>query len=185
VTRLGWRITAAVAWLVPAVALAASPAVQPTRDVDVTYRVPVPGGGDASILQRLRWSAAGRRQRVDMPTSGTWMVLDFNARRMAVVRDAAREVLDMPAPPGADQPGAGAAFTQVGASSVAGLACTEWRTVDTRGAETQACYTGDGVLLRATAGTRVLMEAIHVAYTPQGADVFQTPADYAHTQSSR
>lgn len=183
--RLGVAAGVLLAFMVQAAPGPDAPTVQPTRDVDVTYRVPVPGGADASILQRLRWSAAERRQRVDMPTSGTWMVLDFAAHRMAVVRDSTREVLDVPAPRSADQPGAGAGFTRLGPATVAGLACTEWRTVDTRGAQTQACYTRDGVLLRATSGARVLIEAVQVAYTPQGNNVFVTPADYTHTQTSR
>ncbi len=161
------------------------PVVQPTRDVDVTYRVPVPGGGAASLLQRLRWSAARRQQRVDLPTSGNWMVLDFGAHRMALVNDGSREVIDLPSPRNADQPGGGAGFTRVAPANVDGLACTEWRTVDTRGQETLACYTDDGVLLRAIAGTRVLMQAVHVAYTPQGEEVFATPPGYTHQQSSR
>ncbi len=161
------------------------PAVQPTRDVDVTYRVPVPGATDAYLLQRLRWSAAHRQQRVDLPTSGNWMVLDFNAHRMALVHDGSREVVDLPSPQSADQPGAGAGYTRVATSSVAGLSCTEWRTVDTRGHETLACYTDDGVLLRATAGARTLMEAVHVNYVAQAASVFQTPADYSRRVTGR
>ncbi len=154
-----------------------APVVQPTRDVDVTYRVPVPGASGTYLLQRLRWSAAHRQQRVDLPSSGNWMVLDFNAHRMALVRDDSREIIELPSPQGAD--GAGSGYTRVAASEVDGLSCTEWRTVDTRGAETLACYTEDGVLLRATAGTRVLMEAVHVGYETQADSVFQTPAGYS------
>ncbi len=177
-------LAAAFGLATPALAQTA-PVVQPTRDVDVTYRVPVPGAADTFLLQRLRWSAANRQQRVDLPTSGNWMVLDFAAHRMALVRDDSREVIDLPSPQSADQPGGGAGYARVAASSVAGVACTEWRTVDTRGQETLACYTDDGVLLRATSGTRTLMEAVHVNYEAQAASVFQTPAGYARTQTSR
>ena len=162
-----------------------APVVQPTRDVDVTYRVPVPGGGDASLLQRLRWSAGSRRQRVDLPTSGNWMVLDFGSHRMELVRDESREVVDLPAPRTADQAGAGAGYTREGDAQVAGLACTQWRTIDTRGEVTDACYTGDGVLLRAVAGSRVLMEAISVKYEAQGGELFVPPADYTRQQTNR
>lgn len=157
---------------------AAAPLLQPTRDVDVTYRVPVPGG-DMALLQRLRWSAARRQQRVDLPTSGNWMVIDFAGHRMALVHDDTRQIVEGPAPPSADQPGA---VTRVGQGSVAGLPCTQWRTVDTRGQETLACYTEDGVLLRASVGTRVLMEAVGVKYTPQDEAVFALPSGYAHQQ---
>ncbi len=171
-------------------ALAAAPAARaqdappgkPTRDVDVTYRVPVPGADNAALLQRLRWSASMRRQRVDLPTSGNWMVLDFTTHRMAMVRDDTREVVDLPAPPSAELAGGGAGFMRTGSSTVAGLACTQWRTIDTRGQETLACYTDDGVLLRATAGTRVLMEAVAVKYETQGEAVFDLPAGYTHQQ---
>ncbi len=179
-----WFLAAALALATPAFAQMA-PVVQPTRDVDVMYRVPVPGATDTYLLQRLRWSAAHRQQRVDLPTSGNWMVLDFNAHRMALVRDDSREVIDLPSPQSADQPGAGAGYARLGSASVAGLSCTEWRTVDTRGQETLACYTDDGVLLRATAGTRTLMEAVHVKYEAQAASVFQTPAGYSRQQTSR
>ena len=162
-----------------------APLLQPTRDVDVTYRVPVPGSDRAALLQRLRWSAARHQQRVDLPTSGNWMVLDFAAHRMALVRDETHEVVDLPAPRSADQPGAGSGFLRKGSGTVAGLACTEWRTIDTRGQETLACYTDDGVLLRATAGTRVLMEAVGVKYEAQGDPVFALPEGYTHQQRNR
>lgn len=171
--------------LAPMAARADMPVVQPTRDVDVTYRVPVPGGTPVFLLQRLRWSAATRRQRVDLPSSGSWMVIDFANSRMALVRDASREVVDLPAPLSATQPGGGAAFSRVGTDTVAGLPCTQWRTTDTRGQEALACYTLDGVLLRAAAGSRVMMEAVGVKFGQQDMSVFQLPAGYTHQQSNR
>ncbi len=161
------------------------PALRPLRDVDITYKVPVPNGGDQALLQRLRWSAATQRQRVDLPTSGNWMVLDFQNHRMSLVRDDSREVIDLPSPLSAEQPGGGAGFTRIGPATVNGLACTQWRTIDSRGEETQACYTDDGILLRASAGPRTLMEAITVKYAPQDNSVFQTPPSYTHQQTSR
>jgi hypothetical protein len=179
------RLTALLL-LVPAAALAeAPPALRPLHDVDVTYKVPVPGSGAVALLQRLRWSAESQRQRVDLPTSGNWMVLDFLTHRMSLVRDDSREVLDLPSPLSAEQPGGGAGFTRVGPANVIGMACTEWKTVDTRGQETEACYTDDGVLLRASAGQRVLMEAVSVKYAAQDGSVFATPSGYTHQQSSR
>ena len=164
----------------PAPCLAETPIVQPTRDVDVTYKVPVAGGNDMAILQRLRFSASLRRQRVDLPTSGNWMVLDFAAKQMAMVREESHEIVDLPAPDSASQPGGGAAFTRLGAARVAGFECTEWHTRDTRGQETVACYTADGVLLRARNESAVLMEAVDVKYAPQGAAVFALPEGYSH-----
>jgi hypothetical protein len=159
-----------------------APVVQPLHDVDVTYKVPVPGADNTALLQRLRWSASTRRQRVDLPTSGNWMVLDFVTHRMDMVRDDARTVLDLPAPP--DPPPAAAGFAQAGKASVAGLPCTEWRTRDRSGQETVACFTQDGVLLRARAGSRVLMEAVAVHYTTQDSGVFQVPQDYTRQEGN-
>jgi hypothetical protein len=157
-----------------------APRVMPVHDVDVTYKVPVAGGHDMAILQRLRFSAALHRQRVDLPTSGNWMVLDYVTHRMTLVRDESRELVDIAAPDNATRPAAG--FALVGQATVAGLRCTEWRTRDTRGQETVACYTDDGVLLRARGNRGVLMEAVDVGYHPQGADVFALPQGYTHEQ---
>jgi len=174
------RLAVCAALLLPLPCLAETPQVQPTRDVDVTYKVPVAGGTDMAILQRLRFSASLRRQRVDLPTSGNWMMLDFATKQMAMVRDESHEIVDLPAPDSAAQPGGGAAFTRVGTARVAGLDCTEWHTRDTRGQETVACYTQDGVLLRARNESAVLMEAVDVKYAAQGADVFALPQGYSH-----
>jgi hypothetical protein len=159
--------------------IAPSPAARPLRDVDVTYKVPVPDGKDTTLRQRFRWSVAAQTQRVDLPGSGSWMVLDFARHRMQVVHDEAHEVMDVPAPPEAGVPG----YTRAGDDTVAGLACTQWRTVDTRGDETLACYTPDGVLLRATSGGKVMMEAVSVSYAAQAPAVFQPPSGYTHQQS--
>ncbi len=162
-------------------ALAEAPAaLQPTRDVDITYKVPVPGAQDAAILQRLRWSAVSSQQRVDLPTSGNWMVIDFMSHRMALVRDQSREVIDLPAPPSADQQAASDSFARQGTTQIAGLPCTQWRTTDPSGQQTLACYTNDGVLLRASTGPRVLMEAVAVTYAPQDVTIFKVPGGYTH-----
>jgi hypothetical protein len=179
------RLLAVAACLLPGLAWAEAPPARPLRDVDVTYKVPVPGGANTALLQRYRWSVQAQTQRVDLPTSGNWMVLDFGRHRMSLVHDQSREVVEIPAPPSADQPTDSAAYTRLGTDNVAGLACTQWRTTDTRGAETLACTTQDGVLLRAQSGGKVMMEATSVIYAPQDPTVFQTPADYTHQHSGR
>lgn len=157
---------------------APAPLTRPSRDVDITYKVPVAGGGDMAILQRLRFSASLHRQRVDLPTSGNWMMLDFSANRMFLVRDESHEVVETTPPETATLPNGGNGFARLGPSTVAGLPCTEWRTHDTGGNETITCYTDDGVLLRARSGDYVMMQAIHVAYTPQDPATFTPPPGY-------
>jgi hypothetical protein len=163
----------------------APPATHPTRDVDVTYRVPVPSAPGTDLLQRFRWNARTRQQRVDLPTSGNWMVVDFATHRMEMVREATHEVLDLPAPDTIDLPGDGAGFSRRGDATVAGFPCVEWQTVDRQGQATLACYTADGVLLRARAGDRTLMEAISLHYVAQDPAVFEMPPDYTHQQAGR
>jgi hypothetical protein len=172
---------AAACWLSATIALAdPAPRVNPTRDVDITYKVPVASSAGTAILQRLRYSATLREQRVDLPTSGNWMVLNYTTHRMAMVRDESQEIVDLPAPESTTQPNAGAAFVRVGSATVANLACTEWRTHDTNGQETIACYTDDGVLLRARGPGGTLMEAVTVWYATQGPEVFALPTGYSH-----
>jgi hypothetical protein len=163
--------------------MAEAPPARPLHDVDVTYKVPVPDQADTTLTQRFRWSAAGQTQRVDMQGSDNWMVLDFRSHRMSLVHDSAHEVVDAPAPPDADQ--ANTSFSRAGDDVVAKIACTVWRTVDMNGAETLACYTPDGVLLRAQLGGKVVMEAVSVVYAAQDAALFQPPAGYAHRQDPR
>lgn len=161
------------------------PPTTPTRDVDVTYRA---GQGDKAVQQRSRFSASGQRLRVDTPTPGVYAIVDYRARTLAMVSDAEHAVLDMPAPAGA-APGslpagqAGAPFVRRGTDQVAGLACTEWETTDTAGLPTLACFTDDGVLLRARRGAQVLVVAARVAYGTQDPAAFTVPPGYARTNS--
>ncbi len=175
-----WCLAAALALLASPAKADAPPSVKPTRDVDVTYKVPVGAGGNTVVMQRLRFSAALHRQRVDLPTSGNWMMLDFATHRMAMVRDESHEIVDLPAPDSASLPAGGAGFTRVGQASVAGLDCTEWRTRDSRGEETVACYTPDGVMLRARNDTHTLMEAVSVHYGALPEAAFTLPDGYSH-----
>lgn len=156
------------------------PATMPTRDVDVTYRT---GQGDKAVVQRSRWSAGGQKMRLDTPTPGVYVIVDYAARTLAMVSDRDRGVLDLPAPPGA-MPGEAApgrtAFTRRGSGQVAGLSCTEWETADLQGQATLACFTEDGVLLEARHGAQVLVQATRVAYGTLDAAAFVVPQSYSH-----
>ena len=156
------------------------PATSPLRDVDVTYRA---GQGVHAVEQRSRFRAADQKLRLDTPTPGVYMIVDQRARTMAMVSDADRGVVEMPMAAAAAAPGGvgAGAFTRRGADQVAGLPCTEWETLDTQGQPTLACFTADGVLLRARRGAQVLVQATRVVYGPQDPAVFTPPAAYAHT----
>ena len=147
------------------------PVVVPTRDVDVSYRA-------GPVEQRMRWLATEQRLRIDPPGNGLFMIVDYRTRRMQVVRQSDRKVVEMPSPAGfpGQQPGTG--YTRRGAGSVAGLPCTEWQTTDAAGDEALVCFTGDGVMLRAARGSTILVEATRVAYAAQDPADFQPPAGF-------
>ncbi len=156
------------------------PAITPTRDVDVIYRVPQPNAAAASraLEQRMRYTAASRRQRVDPPTPGLYVIMDFAAHRMSTVRPGERMALDMPTP--ADAGASIASFTRKGEARVAGVDCTIWLTQDAVGAATEVCFTSDGVMLRAAGAGRLLLEATSVRYETQDAALFVVPGGFKH-----
>ncbi len=175
---------AALLALIPQAATAQErPVLTPSRDVDVVYMMVQAGGpgGPRVVEERMRWAASAGKLRIDPPTRGLWMVMDSGARRISTVREADRTVLDIEAGatfPGPALPGGAAAFQRRGDDSVAGVPCTDWQTRDVTGTPTLACITEDGVLLRASAAGRVVVEALHLAYAPQDPAVFRIPQDY-------
>ncbi len=158
----------------PPVAHPLTPLAHPSRDVDVTYRMV---RGDTVLTERMRWQAATQRQRVDPPTAGLFVVIDYRTERMQTVRLSDRLVLDMAAP----VPGDGA-YVREGEDQVAGLACTDWQATATDGRRTVACITDDGVMLRAAANGRTLLSAVSVDYAPQDSSIFAVPDGFTvHT----
>ena len=152
------------------------PLTQPTRDVDVIYRI---AGPDAPLEQRLRWGISQGKLRVDPPSPGLYMVIDTQTHVMQAVREGDRSVVQIE---GGDQalPGAAPAgrFTRGADAMVLGLSCTQWQTNDLSGRKVTICMTPDGVMLRAEAEGVVLAEAtaVHFAALPEA--VFRVPADY-------
>jgi hypothetical protein len=134
--------------------------------------------GDTVLTERMRWQAATQRQRVDPPTEGLFIVIDYRQGRMHTVRTSDRLVLDMAAPPAATPPGGDGAYRRQGEDRVAGLACTDWEATATDGRSTVACITEDGVLLRASAGGRTLLSAVSVDYAPQDSGLFAVPEGF-------
>jgi hypothetical protein len=152
------------------------PRITPSRDVDIIYRVP---GPDGPLEQRLRWGVAEGKLRVDPPSPGLFMVFDMVRHRLATVREADHTVLEI-ATSAVGLPGAasGGDFIRRGTAEVAGLACTQWATIDNGGKPALVCLTDDGVLLRAAGDGRVLALATEVHYAPLDESVFRLPANY-------
>jgi hypothetical protein len=186
--RLG-RLALAGLALAPGLARAAdAPVLVPTRDVAVTYRM---DAGGRTVEQRMRWSVAARRMRIDPPTPGIFVLIDYAAGRMDVVREPERSFVEMAAPatlPGLGTPGAElreGRYVRGGADEVSGMACTDWTTHDTKGRATEVCITADGVLLRVRLAGRVLADAARVEYGPQDPALFQLPRGYTRMTQPR
>lgn len=157
------------------------PLTRPNRDVDVTYVATVAG---QQVKQRTRTVAGAGEIRIDTPSPGFYMILSRDAHTMDMVSDADRGVVQMPYDPAAGARGgasADAAYKRLGAATVAGLRCTEWATTDTAGNQVAACFTDDGVLLRARAGERVLVQAASVTFGRLDPTIFAVPAGYQRT----
>jgi len=177
---------AAVAAGTPSSAAAGTPAggdrpvLRPMHDVDVIYVVDA--GAGTTLHERMRWDVASQRLRIEPPTAGLYVIIDFSARRMSTVRLAERTVIEMMAPDNTTgvPNGAAAAAVRQGADTVDGVACTEWDMTDAAGEAARLCLTDDGVLLRARADGRTLLSAETVHYGPLDAALFEVPAGYAH-----
>lgn len=174
------RLALVLALLAGAAAAAERPPITPQRDVDITYRLAQPAPDAPPLQQRMRWSVATGKLRVDPPSPGLYLIVDYRTKRMAVVKLAERAVLDMSgAGPGLVGAPAGA-YRREGDAQVAGLPCTNWLTTDAAGRETALCLTADGVMLRAGQGGATLLEAISVQYGPQDPAAFVPPDGFTH-----
>jgi hypothetical protein len=106
------------------------PLTLPTRDVDVTYQVLQPGDAAPPLSQRIRWIAARRLLRVDTPSPGLYVVMDYPAHLLSAIRPARRMVLQIHSDGATLLPGASpaAGFVRRGEDTIAGLPCTDWQT---------------------------------------------------------
>lgn len=158
------------------------PPTVPTRDVDVVYQTARSdrAGHEQVLSQRMRWDAGLGKLRVDPPVTGVYVVFDYRSHRLLAVHEADRSVLELNAATATGTPGVakGAALAAVGNAIVAGLPCSEWSTRDSAGQPAIVCLTADGVLLRATSGDHVLLEATSVTYGPMNATLFEAPPGY-------
>ncbi len=154
-----------------------TPLVFPRSDVAVTYAV----GGDATLRQTLRVSAARGLQRVDAPGGGMAIITDTIHRTMTVL-DERRHVFSVQ-PASADTADASGhpapgTYMRLADTTVAGLPCTEWATSDPSGHEVTVCLTADGVLLRARAGGQTLVDAVSVLHETQDPALFAPPRSW-------
>ncbi len=159
------------------------PLVVPQHDVDVSYAMSAPAasGAPVPLVQRMRFSVAGERQRVDPPGNGTFMITDYGTGRMIVVQPDQHLATILPAPGGPialHGPPATGDYRRLGTGSVAGVPCTDWATRDVAGYDSVVCLTTDGVLLRATQAGRVLVQATRVEEAPQPAELFAIPSGF-------
>ncbi len=177
------RLALAVALLsAPLAAHAAdAPVVVPTRDVDVLYQT---DQGGTMLEQRLRWDAKDQLMRVDSPSPGLWMLVDYRNRRIYMVSEPQKSILEIGATAGPlpGQPG-GQNFTRRATDQVAGTPCTQWEATDTQGQPTLACLTDNGVLLRAMRGRVVLIQAKRVTFGVQDPALFKLPDAYQRIQA--
>ena len=156
------------------------PPAAPTRDVDVVYRA---NAGGQAVEQRYRFALSVEKTRIDTPSPGLYVIVDRGSHRMDMVSDGDRSVLELPYDPARTLAGVAPdrAFQRLGADTIAGVDCTEWRAADKADRPMTVCMTGDGVLLRARAGANVLVQALRVSYAPIDPAVFAIPAGYERT----
>ncbi len=152
----------------------------PQHDVDVSYAVAAPDAGGTPVLlvQRMRFSVAGERQRVDPPGSGTYMITEYGTGRMIVVQPAQHLATILPTsggPIALHGPPSTGDYRRLGPELVANTPCTDWATRDVAGRDSIVCLTTDGVLLRATQAGQVLVQATRVEEALQPAEVFAIP----------
>jgi len=162
------------------------PAMFPTRDVAVTYRVTAEGQPPGEM--RMAWLAARQLMRVDMPGGQDWVVMDAAGGSAFMAMEGQRMIMDMPASGVSARmmPSADARFTREGPARIANTECVNWR-MEEQGQATRLCMTANGVMLRTESLSgqgprRGLLEASSVAFGPQDAARFQRPAGYQSLQ---
>ncbi len=170
------------------------PLLAPTRDVTVTYQLSGADRGREVRKARVAYADGGQRMRVDyyrweetaVPFSS--MIIDRPARRIVVLLPERHSYVERKletAPEGLGVLPAVATmrYAVIGAASVAGLDCTDWRlqTVDKGEDRGTACVTADGVVVRTTRTSPApgRVEAIEVSYGGVAAADFGVPEGYA------
>ena len=162
------------------------PALTPTREASVLYRVV--NAGAAPVEVRVTADAGGSPMRLDLPDR-TYMLVDKAAQRMAVVVPEQQVVLDVPFGDGPQtyfQLNDRMRFVRRAPGTVAAVRCTTWD-VAVDNARGTMCISDDGILLRSSgldaAGQRNVIEAVSVSFAPAGPNEFVPPADFSRMVS--
>jgi hypothetical protein len=161
------------------------PRVTPERDVDVTYAVRAKGHDDVQKTTRMAYSTAAAGFRIDDAEQPGFMLMEPRDGTMRVVSDKQKAVVALPremSSGGLWDPAV--RFTRLGTATVAGIACTEWRTTlpppkkgELVSEPQDICLSADGVALRFTDIVETRL-ATAVIFAPQDASRFRAPAGY-------
>lgn len=173
-------------------AAAQEPPRVPTRDYAATYAM-TGFGTEAPKTMQMSFSAATKRQRIDMAEAGqnVSMIMELGGPSMWVLQHESRMAIelsggamgdrDVPISPIEED----ATLTRVGTDRVAGLACTVYRVVRQGKPQGTACVTEHGIMLRGEFeedGERGKMEATRVSLDRQPAERFEVPPGYKTMQ---
>lgn len=178
-------------------ALAAPAAAQeppriPTRDYAATYAM-TGFGTEAPKTMQMSFSAATKRQRIDMAEAGqnVSMIMELGGQRMWMLEHGSRMAMELTAGagPGGDMPISpiddDATLTRTGTDRVAGHACTVYRVTRQGRPQGSACVTEHGIMLRGEFeedGKRGRMEATRVSLDRQPTERFEVPPGYQTMQ---
>jgi hypothetical protein len=161
------------------------PRILPERDVDVTYAVRGTGHDEVQKISRLAYSVAARGFRIDEEQQPGFILMEPRDGTMRVVSDARKAVVALPrelTSGGLWDPAV--RFTRLRTSTVAGIACTEWRIatpVAKHGAlptePQEICLSADGVALSFHDAMESRIATV-VTFAPLDANRFRVPAGY-------
>lgn len=174
----------------PALAADERPPRMPTRDVAYDAALETDSGPGRHVRStiKVRYSAAGKRMRVDQAGQPGYMILDPEHGHTILVSIKRRTYTEQPFRPMAHAmflPSDDFGYTPLGAATVAGQACRLW---DMRSATVagQACVTEDGLLLQVETkdadgdndDAALTLRATGVTYAPQKPSDFLPPAGF-------
>jgi len=173
-------------------AAAQEPPRIPTRDYAAVYAM-TGFGSEAPQTMQVSFSAATKRQRIDMPSEGQnlSMIVELGGRRMWMLEHGSRVAMELGAGAGpvGDLPFSrieeGATVTRIGTDRVLGHACTVYRVASQGRPQGTACVTEHGIMLRGAFegdGERGRMEATRISFDRQPAERFEVPPGYRNLQ---